>query len=81
MSRKTDQEHMDRIREARGLPPLRTQEDAGMMMSRTRAALAFVNGNRGTEALKMAAFLAIFHPEMSEEKTRELVQSKRGYGR
>jgi hypothetical protein len=73
MKRETDKQHMDRLRAVRGLPPL-TREN---LMDRTRAAVAYCNTRSGTEALKMQAFLSIFHPEMSDEVRRELVHAAR----
>ena len=48
-------------------------------MDRTRAAVCFLNSGSGHNGSgsKMAAFLDIFHPELSEEKTRELINDAR----
>lgn len=61
--REREQAHMDRLRAARGLPP---QAESPRFMDRTRAAVCYLNttpdGGDGPSA--MAAFLAIFHPEI-----------------
>ncbi len=75
MSRKLDQHRMDKIRAARGLPP-QTREN---LMDRTRAAVCFVNTGT-SEATKLNAFLAIFHPDMPDDQRRELINSKRNPG-
>lgn len=80
MSRKSDQEHMDRIRAARGLPPLRTQEDVDNLMERTRAAVCLLNADRASsEASKLSAFLSLFHPEIEPGTPQhlELMQDAR----
>lgn len=46
-------------------------------IERVRAARAILNGRRGSEALALEAFMAIFHPEFSAEKTREMVSDVR----
>lgn len=57
----TDQQWMDRLRTARGLPP----QNADTLMTRTRAAVGFLNASHnGSEASKLNAFLALFHPEV-----------------
>jgi len=63
---------MDALRAARGLPP-QTREN---LMDRTRAAVCYAN-TRDDEGVKLAAFMALFHPEVSEEKTRGLVSDVR----
>lgn len=45
------------------------------LMDRTRAAVCFVNAGGGTGGdmdTEMYAFLSLFHPEMNEQKKREL---------
>lgn len=55
------QKKIDRIRAARGLPP-QTREN---LMARTRAAVALCNTRGGaSEATKLNAFMALFHPEV-----------------
>jgi hypothetical protein len=46
------------------------------LMQRTRAARCFTNATNddGTE---LGAFMALFHPEFPEDKTRELVNDAR----
>lgn len=47
-------------------------------MERVRAARALINGRHSdSEALALRGFLAIFHPEMSDDKVRELVRDVR----
>ena len=43
-------------------------------MERVRANPALVSG--GPEDLQLAAFLELFHPDMPEEKKRELLREK-----
>jgi hypothetical protein len=43
-------------------------------MDRVRAARAIIEA-RNSERLKMAGFLAIFHPELDEVRRRELINS------
>jgi hypothetical protein len=43
-------------------------------MERVRAARAMLDTRAGTEATKLHAFMAIFHPTYPEEKVRELVR-------
>lgn len=64
----TDQEHMDRLRAARGLPP-QTRDN---LMERTRAAVCYVNSRSGYggDALKLTAFLSLFHPEIEPGSPR-----------
>lgn len=48
--------------------------DRDKLMDQTRAARCYVDQVRGGAAdAEMAALLALFHPELSEEKRRELV--------
>lgn len=51
------------------------------LMARTRAAVAYV-GRTGNSAerqaeLEMAAFMSLFHPEVSDDTVRDLVQDAR----
>lgn len=67
--RETEQQHMDRLRKARGLPPVRTERD--LMMDRTRAAVAYIGtafSPSQAEAMKMHAFMDIFHPEVPKDR-------------
>jgi hypothetical protein len=66
--RETEQEHMDRLRAARGLPP-QTRDN---LMDRTRAAVCYVNARSGYsgDALKLAAFLSLFHPDIEPGSPR-----------
>lgn len=46
------------------------------LMDRTRAAVAYVNTKHGdAAAVEMAAFLELFHPEMPDDKKRELIRA------
>lgn len=51
-----------------------TQNDD--LMRRTRAAVGYVN-SRGGEQSKLAAFLALFHPDMPDEERRKLLIADR----
>jgi hypothetical protein len=64
----TNQEHMDRLRAVRGLPP-QTRDN---LMERTRAAVCYVNAGSGraNDALKLTAFLSLFHPEIEPGSPR-----------
>lgn len=78
------QAKMDRLRAARGLPPLRTQADLDGLMDRTRAAVAFLGTSHAdSEALKLQAFLALFHPEIEAGTPRhlDLIQGARARDR
>jgi hypothetical protein len=61
----TNRQWMDRLRAARGLPAM-SDFDANPdnLMIRTRAAVCFENSRGGSEASKLNAFLALFHPEI-----------------
>jgi len=69
-SGETDEQWMDRIRASRGLPPQREDDH---LMDRTRAAVAFCNTSSRAEALKMSAFLDLFHPEIVPGSTQHLL--------
>lgn len=48
------------------------------MMNRVRAAVALYNSTRGgSESMKMAAFLDIFHPNLAEDTRLSLMQDAR----
>lgn len=47
-------------------------------MERVRAARAIIDAHRGNaEGLALSGFMAIFHPEFSEELTRDMVRDFR----
>lgn len=46
-------------------------------MERVRAARAIINGRRGSEALALEGFMAIFHPEFPAAKMRDMVREVR----
>jgi hypothetical protein len=46
-------------------------------MQRTVAAVRFLNGTNATQEMKMAAFLHIFHPEMSPQQMRAITNDVR----
>lgn len=56
-----------------------TKRSPPTMMDRTRAARAYVNQAKHGDSgdLEMYAFMAIFHPEVSDDKVRELVRGRR----
>lgn len=60
----TGQQHMDRLRAARGLPPL-TRES---LFEQVRAAKCYLSSDtgRGKPGLEMLAFVSIFHPEKAD---------------
>lgn len=59
----SNQQWMERLRRYR----------ADGMMDRTRAAVCFVNsGGYGSEATKMNAFLALFHPDIEHGTPQHL---------
>jgi hypothetical protein len=70
----TQQEHMDRLRAARGLPPL-TREG---LMNEVAAARCYLDRAVSTtnpeqqRKLELTAFMAIFHPEVDADKVREM---------
>lgn len=51
------------------------------MLERARAARVYIDSSRGSPdhvaKLEVAAFLDIFHPDMSEDRQREIVNSMR----
>lgn len=50
------------------------QEHADNLMDRTRAAVGYINAQpRSKPALELTAFLELFHPEIPEEKRRQMV--------
>lgn len=56
----------------KALPPI---TDMGKrMMERTRATVAICNTREATEGLKMAGFLELFHPNLSDDKKRDLIR-------
>lgn len=79
MRGETDRQFMDRLRDARGLPPMsETTDFRAELMGRTRAAVGYIaSKGSNTEALKMAAFLELFHPEVEGLQHLELMQSAR----
>lgn len=66
MRGETERQFMGRLRKARGLLPMSDTTDfREEIMGRTRAAVCLLNSSHsGSEASKMNAFLAIFHPEI-----------------
>ncbi|SCM79905.1 hypothetical protein KL86PLE_90700 [uncultured Pleomorphomonas sp.] len=50
--------------------------DRDDLMERTRAAVAFCNTTNDPGA-DMVAFMAIFHPEVSEDRVRRMAQAAR----
>jgi hypothetical protein len=57
----TNEQWMDRLRAARGLPPQREE-----LMGRVAAAQCYISTVRDqkrAEVLELAAFMSIFHPE------------------
>jgi hypothetical protein len=42
-------------------------------MERTRAAVGYINAADSGDKVRMAAFLDIFHPEMSQEKRNKIL--------
>ena len=72
--RKREQEHMDRIRAARGLPP-QTREN---LMEQVAAARCYIDrASRTTDPeaqrrIELTAFMAIFHPEVDADEVREM---------
>ena len=78
MSRKTEQDRMDAIRAARGLPPLRDTRQ--LMMEQAAAARCYLDRavsatNPATQrSLELRAFMSIFHPEYSAEQVTDLLR-------
>ncbi len=72
----TNQQWMDRLREARGLPP-QTREN---LMGRVAAAQCYVNTIANPERareVELVAFMDIFHPEVPQERVQELRRAMR----
>jgi len=51
------------------------------LMDRTRDAVGYCNSAGADEGTDLAAFMAIFHPNFDQNKTRELVFEARENGR
>ncbi len=71
----TEQQEMDRIRAARGLPPLRSREQ---LMTEVAAARCYIDravtNPRKQEELELLAFMSIFHPEVPRERVLAMRQ-------
>lgn len=50
-----------------------SKDEREELMARTQAARAYTNQVNQDPGLEMAAFLAIFHPEMTEQQRREYI--------
>jgi hypothetical protein len=59
-------------------PMARDKADRDGLMERTRAARCYADTRAHDPGIEMAGFLAIFHPDMDEERRRELVRAARG---
>jgi hypothetical protein len=71
MTRKAEQARMDRIRAARGLPPL-TRENLFEQVAAARCYISTVRSQQTAEKLELHAFMAIFHPEYSADDVRKM---------
>ena len=70
----TAEQHMDRLRAIRGLPPQRHE-----IMDRTRAAVCYLNATNdgGDGHAAIYAFMSIFHPDVPTETVRQMAQDRR----
>ena len=50
-------------------------------LDRVRAARAMIHSNRGSETMALHAFMAIFHPKVSQAAVRELIQDLKDQGK
>ena len=68
----TTQQHMDRLRAVRGLPPLRDK-----MMLRAQAAVCIIDtmSEPAKKRARLHAFLSIFHPEIPADKAAEMART------
>lgn len=50
-------------------------------LERVRAARAFLHSTMGTETRALRAFMDIFHPEVSQDRVRDLVLDLESHGK
>lgn len=83
MSRKQARElaRMNKLRELRGLEPLEPGLDRAELFARVAGARCIVDRCGFTEErarqLELSAFMAIFHPDVSDDRVRSMLRSIR----
>lgn len=68
---------MNRIREFRGLPPMRSRDQ---LFEEVRAAQTYALSIRDPirqEEVELSAFMAIFHPDVPGERVRDMLRDVR----
>lgn len=76
MSKKSDRERaeMDRIRAARGLPPLRdTRQLMFEQVAAARCYASSITSSEHQQRVELSAFMSIFHPEVDAETLRSML--------
>lgn len=68
----TNDQWMQRLRDFR--------KDREGMMQQTRATVCYVNAKGNDDGLKLAGFMHLFHPEVPQEKVRQMVMEQRHKG-
>lgn len=70
---KREKAHMARLRAARGLPPQTRENLLERVASVQCYASSIINPER-QRAVELHGFMAIFHPEVSAERVREMTR-------
>lgn len=72
----TNQQWMDRLRAARGLPP-QTRENLMEKVAAARCYVGTITNPERAKEVELVAFMDIFHPEVPQERVQELRRAVR----